>query len=56
MCFVIVPRRQAPEVLRIAHAIDPEVFLAVEDIRQTSLSRDVGPFSPTGWRSVLKMK
>lgn len=56
MCFVIVPRRQVAEVMRIARSIDPEVFTAVEDVRHTSLTRQIGPYPTTGWRAVVKKK
>jgi len=56
LCFVIVPRRQVAEVLRIARSVDPQVFTAVEDIRHTSLSRQLGPYPSTGWREILKKK
>ncbi len=57
MCFVIVARRRAPDVVRIAKAIDPDVFLIVEDVRSSSLRRrsDVA-HEATGWRAIAKKK
>lgn len=56
LSFVIVPRRQVAEVIRIARSIDPDVFTAVEDVRHTSLRRHLGPHPSTGWRSIIKKK
>jgi uncharacterized protein YebE (UPF0316 family) len=57
MCFLIVPRRQAPQVLRIARAIDPDVVIIVEDVRTTSLSRrGAAGHEATGWRAIVKKK
>lgn len=57
MCFLIVPRRQSPHVVRIARSIDPDVQVIVEDVRSTSLSRrGASAYEATGWRAILKKK
>jgi hypothetical protein len=57
MCFLIVPRRRSPQVVRIARSIDPDVVVIVEDVRSTSLSRrGAHAHEATGWRAVAKKK
>ncbi|MCG3138622.1 MAG: hypothetical protein HJJLKODD_02488 [Phycisphaerae bacterium] len=57
LCFTVVPRRQAPEVLRIARTVDENVNVIVEDVRQMSLvTRPATAVPVTGWRSIIKKK
>ncbi len=57
MSFVVAPRRRVPHVARLARATDPEVFLTIEDTRQTprTLFGNV-PYEKTGWRAIVKKK
>ncbi|MEK6677339.1 MAG: DUF5698 domain-containing protein [Planctomycetota bacterium] len=36
ICFVVVPRRQTPLVIRMAREVDPNVVVTVEDVRDTT--------------------
>ena len=56
MCLAVVPRRRSNEALRIAQAVDHDVFVTVEDCRQTTLKEGGGAVPPTGWRAMLKKK
>jgi len=55
MCLVVVPRRQTSQVVRIAQAVDVDVFVVVEDVREHPSIRRQGP-PRTGWRAFLKKK
>jgi uncharacterized protein YebE (UPF0316 family) len=57
LCFAAVPRKEAPQAIRIAKQVDPEVFLTVEDSRESNftLYREVVP-ERTGWWSSIKKK
>ncbi len=54
--FVVVPRRETPTVMRLAHQIDPEVFATVEDIRSARVRIFRTMQSPGRWRAILKRK
>ena len=59
MCIAVVPRRRTARVCHIARSIDENVFLSVEDVRDTSLIRrptEATGVPMTGWRAVLKKK
>ena len=55
MCFVIVSRRRAQHVIRIARDADHNVFVTVQDVRVSAVS----PTSPRnvpspGWRGLVR--
>jgi uncharacterized protein YebE (UPF0316 family) len=56
MIYLTCPRRDLPQVIEIAHALDPKLFYAVETARERS--SDLGSPLPyaTGWRGLLKKK
>lgn len=56
LLYVICRRRSVQTLLDRARSLDPNLFFAIEPLRETSamLSQPL-PF-PTGWRAVLKMK
>jgi uncharacterized protein YebE (UPF0316 family) len=49
-------RRQALQMLRIAQAIDPDVFYVTAPTGMVRRLRDFMPARPTGWRAVMKRK
>ncbi|NLX13274.1 MAG: DUF2179 domain-containing protein [Phycisphaerales bacterium] len=51
--FVVVSRRDAPTVMKVARNIDPDVFVTVEDVRSANLHNYRGSVPPTGWRAIL---
>lgn len=56
LSFVVVPRSETPTAIRIAHQIDSDVFVTVEDVRSAKarVYRDMPPISR--WRAFLKRK
>jgi uncharacterized protein YebE (UPF0316 family) len=52
--FVVVPRREAPLVVKVAEGIDPDVFTTVEDVRSASFRDYRMVVSATGWRAIMK--
>jgi uncharacterized protein YebE (UPF0316 family) len=56
ICFVVVPRRETPLVLRVAESIDPDVFSTVEDVCSAvgRVYRD--QVHTGGWLNLLKRK
>lgn len=56
ICFVVVPRKETPVVLRVAESIDPDVFSTVEDVSSAvgRVYRD--EVRNRGWRNLLKRK
>lgn len=52
----IVSRKRTNRVIAMAKSVDPEVFVSVEDVRHSSLARQIGSYPRTGWRAVLKLK
>ncbi len=56
ICFVVVPRRETPLVLRVAESIDPDVFSTVEDVC-SAVGRVYRDQAHTGgWLNLLKRK
>jgi uncharacterized protein YebE (UPF0316 family) len=57
LIYLTCPRRELPEVIDRARAVDPHLFWAVETLREQSrgATTDAAPHS-TGWRAVLKKK
>ncbi|MDY0002797.1 MAG: DUF5698 domain-containing protein [Polyangia bacterium] len=57
LIYLTCPRRVLPSVIERARAIDPQVFWAVESLREQSQGAPAmaTPHS-TGWRAVLKRK
>ena len=37
ICFVAAARREVPSIIRTARQVDPDVFVTIEDARETSL-------------------
>jgi uncharacterized protein YebE (UPF0316 family) len=56
MCLAVIPRRRSDEAMRVALAVDSDVFVTVEDCRQTTLSEGPATAPATGWRALLKKK
>ena len=56
ICFVVVPRKETAQVIRVAESIDSEVFSTVEDVKSSEVRiyRD-GPRS-SGWLGLLNRK
>lgn len=56
ICFVVVPRKESSQVIRVAESIDPEVFITVEDVKSSEVRiyRD-GARRP-GWLGLLNRK
>ncbi|MFH0983030.1 MAG: DUF2179 domain-containing protein [Planctomycetota bacterium] len=57
ICFAAVPRRETRKVIRTARCVDSEVFVTIEDTRDSefTLYRSA-PAANTGWWSFLKKK
>ncbi len=56
LSYVIVRRRDAPDIVQRARGIDPELFFAVDPLRESSALLQSPLPGPTGWRAVMKKK
>ncbi len=56
LLYVAVRRRDAAKLVKAARGIDPQLFYAIDTLRESNLSYVQGMMNPTGWRSVLKKK
>jgi uncharacterized protein YebE (UPF0316 family) len=54
--FVVAPRKQTPQVIQVAHSIDPEAVSTVEDVRSARLHQLPDGMPLNGWRNILKKK
>ena len=56
LIYVVVLRREARNLVKQCQKIDPDLFFAVDSLRETNAFL-TGPIPrATGWRSVVKMK
>lgn len=56
LCFLIVPRKTAPQAVQLALSADPDVSMTIEDVRFSNLESYPGRSNLTGWRAILKKK
>jgi len=58
MCllYVVVRRREAKRLIEEALRIDPNLYYAVDLLRDSNWKYDFPPPTPTGWRGAFKMK
>lgn len=56
LCFLVVPRKRAPQAVQMALATDPEVFITVEDVRYSNLGTYPNATKMIGWRAIGKKK
>ncbi len=56
ICFVVTPRRETAQVIRVAEGIDPEVFSTFDDVKSSAVQiyRDRAPRSR--WWGLLDRK
>lgn len=55
LIYIVVRRREARELVKLATRVDPDVFFAVDPLRESNAFMTPLPH-PTGWRSLVKMK
>lgn len=56
ICFVVVPRKETPLVIRVAQSIDADVFCTVEDVRSSKVKVYRDEPHRSGWRGLLNRK
>lgn len=56
LIYVVVRRREAKQLIDLAMRVDPDLFFAVDPLRETNAFLSTPLPGPTGWRSVVKMK
>lgn len=56
LLFLACRRRDLKELIAEARGIDPELFFAVDPLRESSIDLAQPLPHPTGWRAVFKMK
>lgn len=55
LLYVVVKRREAKDLINLSRSIDPDLFFAVDPVRESSALLTPLP-NATGWRNVFKMK
>jgi uncharacterized protein YebE (UPF0316 family) len=56
ICFVVVPRKETPQVIRVAESIDSDVFCTVEDVKSSEVHIHRDGIRRTSWRGLLNRK
>lgn len=56
LLYLACRRRDLRELVGLAREVDPELFFAVDPLRESSIDFATPLPHPTGWRSVFKMK
>ncbi|MCA9784566.1 MAG: DUF2179 domain-containing protein [Candidatus Cloacimonetes bacterium] len=55
LLYLLCDRKRVPEVLDVAHSLDPEMFFVVESVTDSG-HKGMALHNPTGWRAVMKKK
>ncbi|MDM8007246.1 MAG: DUF2179 domain-containing protein [Phycisphaerae bacterium] len=56
ICFVVAPRRETAQVIRVAESIDPEVFCTFDDVKSSDVRVYRDPAPRAGWWRLLDRK
>lgn len=56
LIYVPARRRDARRLIRQAQEVDPDLYYAVDSVRESNWDVNGAPPLPTGWRSVAKKK